>query len=431
MSTVRTRMVPVIESGQALRLFFELEREVVRTLSAFVPRVGDLELKYKLAEHVWEAAQHARFLRERGRELSGFGSDERVRDDVRRIFEESLHEEDELAGLAAYVRVLSTGLRRAYTAYLEAAQPLADWPTRNLVREFVDDLDRHELELESWLDRERPAWTAHLDAAYRARGGWYGEVAAEPLPAGFAWRQDERDYAHPALPNRGAHPICATAFGEDPDEFPIVRSWLSDPATDARVVRAMVYVWLLGEADAVDYLATIFYDTPSAPFDYHFDLARHTWDESRHSNFGYRQLPRLGFDLMEVEQQVVLYDVLVRMQPHERYVMVTAVFEAGSFDIKAEVMNRVGELGDFEADTLLAFDRSDEQNHVRYGHRWLPTLLELHGDDRDPKTFAAETEARFWELNAAARDRIGHGLPQERRLTARRIRERVAAENGS
>jgi Protein of unknown function (DUF455) len=420
-------MEPVIESGQALRLFFEVEREIVRTLSTFVPRVGELELKYKLAEHVWEAALHARFLRERGRELAGFGSDESVREDVRRIFEEALRAEDELVGLAAYSRVVGEGLRAAYIAYLEASEPLADWPTRNLIRGFVDDIDRQQLELEPYVALADPAWTAHVERAYRARGGWYGEVEKEPLPAGFVWVQDSLQYSHPTQPNRGPYPVCATAFGEDPDEFPIVRSWLQDPAVDARVIRQMIYVWLMGEADAVDYLSTIFYDTPAAPFDYHFDLARHTWDESRHSNFGYRQLPRLGVDLMAVEQQIVLYDVLVRMRPHERYGMVTWVFEAGSFDIKAEVMNRVGELGDFEADTLLAFDRSDEQNHVRFGHRWLPTLLELHDDDRDPKTFAAETAERFAELDAEARERIGHGLPRARRLTATKIRDAVAA----
>jgi len=47
------------------------------------------------------------------------------------------------------------------------------------------------------------------------------------------------------------------------------------------------------ELDAVDYLATIFIDTPDAPFDLHHDMARHLWDESRHSQFGYRQLPKL------------------------------------------------------------------------------------------------------------------------------------------
>jgi len=58
-----------------------------------------------------------------------------------------------------------------------------------------------------------------------------------------------------------------------------VRQWLEDPNTDARVIRLMVYVWLMMELDAVDYLPTLSYDTPDAPFDLHYDLARHLWDE--------------------------------------------------------------------------------------------------------------------------------------------------------
>ena len=270
--------------------------------------------------------------------------------------------------------------------------------------------------------RGRSTWRR----VYRARGGWRGEVEARPLPAGFVWERAAGPYTHPELPARSG-PVCAGAIGEDPAEFPVVRAWLTDPKTDPRIIRIMIYAWLMGEADAVDYLSTIFHDTPTAPFDYHFDLARHTWDESRHSQFGYRQLPKLGIDLSTLEQQIELYDVLVRMQPHERYVMVTWYFEAGSFDIKAEVMDRVGELGDFEADTLLAFDRSDEQNHVRYGHRWLPALLELYGEERDAKTFAEETAKRFEALRKDAAARIGHGLPREQRLTANRIAELVGS----
>ena len=119
-----------------------------------------------------------------------------------------------------------------------------------------------------------------------ANGGLLGDHPRTPLPASFAWESSRRTYAHPATCNRGKYPTCSSVFSQDPDETPIVRSWLVDPKTDARVIRLMVYVWLMMELDAVDYLATIFIDTPDAPFDMHHDMARHLWDESRHSQFG-------------------------------------------------------------------------------------------------------------------------------------------------
>jgi uncharacterized ferritin-like protein (DUF455 family) len=210
-------------------------------------------------------------------------------------------------------------------------------------------------------------------------------------------------------------------FSFDPDETPIVRPWLVDPKTDARVVRLMVYVWLMMEMDAVDYLATVFFDTPEAPFDLHHDLARHLWDESRHSAFGYRQLPKLGVDLATLEHSLDLYNILVQMPPHERYAMMTMEFEAGSFPTKATVMDRVRELNDFEADTLLAFDRNDEQNHVRYGHRWLPEIMALCGETRSVEDFVKATQARFAELAKTYGGRTPHSLPPEQRLTGNKI----------
>jgi uncharacterized ferritin-like protein (DUF455 family) len=248
-----------------------------------------------------------------------------------------------------------------------------------------------------------------------------------PLPATFAWEHTRRAYAHPPTCNRGKYPTCSSVFSEDPTETPIVRPWLVDPKTDARVIRLMVYVWLMMEMDAVDYLATVFYDTPHAPFDLHHDLARHLWDESRHSAFGYRQLPKHGVDLMTVEHSLDLYNILVQMPPHERYAMMTMEFEAGSFPTKAVVMDRVRELNDFEADTLLAFDRNDEQNHVRYGHHWLPQIMALFGETRPPEEFVKATQERFKQMAAAYGGRTPHGLPPERRLTGNKIVELAKA----
>ena len=183
----------------------------------------------------------------------------------------------------------------------------------------------------------------------------------------------------------------------------------------------MVYVWLMMEMDAIDYLSTVFIETPTAPFDLHYDLARHLWDESRHSQFGFRQLPKLGVDLMTVEHSLDLYNILVQMPPHERYAMMTMEFEANSFPTKATVMDRVRELNDFEADTLLAFDRNDEQNHVRYGHRWLPEIMALFGETRSTEDFVKETKAKFYQLAEIYGGKVPHSLPASRRLTGEKI----------
>jgi uncharacterized ferritin-like protein (DUF455 family) len=210
-------------------------------------------------------------------------------------------------------------------------------------------------------------------------------------------------------------------FSHDPKETPIVRQWIEDPATDARVIRIMIYVWLMMEMDAVDYISTIFPDTLDASFAMHHDLARHLWDESRHSQFGFRQLPNHGVDLMTLEQSLELYTILSKMPPAERYALLTMEFEAGSFGTKAHVMDRVRELNDFEADTLLAFDRNDEQNHVRYGHQWLPEIMKLGGYDQPVGDFVKATQAKFTEMAEKHGGQTPHQLSPEERFTGEKI----------
>jgi hypothetical protein len=405
------------------RLLFEAEREFLRTVTTLIYRVGEPELKYLLCQHAWESAGHARFLRERGREMSGFGSGEAVRESIRQLFTEAVMPDDAYVALGGFYRVLKPALLAAYKHYLVQTHHLADWPSRKLVEEFVADEERHAREVTPYLRAGDAAWENHLRTALAAHGGLVGEAPRVPLPADFVWESSRRSYRHPETCNRGQYPTCSSVFSYDADETPIVRPWLIDPKTDARVVRLMVYVWLMMEMDAVDYLATVFFDTPTAPFDLHHDLARHLWDESRHSAFGYRQLPKHGVDLMTLEHSLDLYNILVQMPPHERYAMMTMEFEAGSFPTKATVMDRVRELNDFEADTLLAFDRNDEQNHVRYGHHWLPVMMQLFGETRPVEEFVKATQARFAEVAKIHGNRTPHGLPPERRLTGNKLKQ--------
>lgn len=113
--------------------------------------------------------------------------------------------------------------------------------------------------------------------------------------------------------------------------------------------------------------------------------------------------------------------VPAHLPPPERYAMMTMEFEAGSFPTKAAVMDRVRELNDFEADTLLAFDRNDEQNHVRYGHRWLPEMMALFGETRPVAEFVKATQEKFRELTKAHGNKTPHSLPKEKRLTGEKI----------
>jgi hypothetical protein len=417
----RTAAVQVMAKLQ--RHLFELERAFIASATTMVPRVGEPELKYLICQHVWESAGHGRFLRERGRELTGFGKSDTVQPKIWNIFHEAAVAADEDQTLAGFYRVLKPYLLDSYRHYLETTHHLADWPSRKLVEEFITDEERHLEEMEPWLKNsdEIEAWCEHLRVALtplRRPGDGEAEIA---LPDSFVWHHAESPYSHPTTCNRAPYPVCSSVFSQDPKETPIVRSWLEDPDTDPRVIRVMIYVWLMMELDAVDYLSTVFVDTLEAPFDMHHDLARHLWDESRHSQFGFRQLPKLGFDLKTIEHSLDLYNILVQMPAAERYALMTMEFEAGSFPIKAHIMDRIRELNDFEADTLLAFDRNDEQNHVRYGHQWLPVIMKLCGHEEPVEDFVKTTQANFAKMAELHGGKTPNSLTAAERLTGEKI----------
>ncbi len=387
-------MARVLERTKQLRLLFEMEREFARVVSALVPRTGALEGKFTLSQHAYEAMDHARYLRERGRELAGFGSGDQVRPAVRRLFMEALYHPEAAVALTALYHVIKPAIAAAYRAYQKDADTLADWPTRRLIDEFIADEQRHASEIRPFLATAgADDWCQHAQAAW---------TASEPLLAGdgqnepaFSWVGATRTYVHPGAPARAGIRQNNSVFGEDADQHLVHDGVFRDPATDARVIRAMIYVWLMNELTAVETLATVLFDTPGLSLEAHLDLARHAWDESRHTQFGYRQLPRLGLDLARLNIHDLPYRTYQTLTAAERYARLSCVAEPESFEVKAQIMDRVRELNDFEADTLLAFDRSDEQNHVRYGHRWVPHLMKLENITSSPEQFVEHARTRF------------------------------------
>lgn len=176
-------MAAVHDMARLQRVLFEVERDFIRTASTLIYRVGNPELKYLLCQHLWESAGHARFLRERGREMSGFGNGETTRASVREIYNEAVMPTDALIALAGFYRVLKPALLAAYRHYLAATHHLADWPSRKLVEEFIVDEERQAREMAPHLQlAAAPTWTAHLATALAAHGGWLGEQPAQPCP---------------------------------------------------------------------------------------------------------------------------------------------------------------------------------------------------------------------------------------------------------
>jgi uncharacterized ferritin-like protein (DUF455 family) len=144
--------------------------------------------------------------------------------------------------------------------------------------------------------------------------------------------------------------------------------------------------WLLwqfanyaAEMQAAETLATILWETEGMPWDFYFDIARHCWDEVRHSKLGETRLAELGYHVTDFPCSVGSYAWRQLFDPLIRYCALTYIIEAGSFKFKHESYQEYLAEGDSESAQAIMFDIVDETMHVRWGSKWVPKLMEHYG----------------------------------------------------
>jgi hypothetical protein len=151
------------------------------------------------------------------------------------------------------------------------------------------------------------------------------------------------------------------------------------------------------------------------PWDWHHDISRHLWDESRHGHSGYSRLKDWGLDLHDVgfppyNNEELIKDCLdtgkagrqpvtVMRQPdldfslpgepmepkdlYEAVFFIGMVAENGHFIVKNESYDDFRDADDLESAEMMLFDIIDETTHVQYAHRWLPELAKHAGVSND------------------------------------------------
>jgi uncharacterized ferritin-like protein (DUF455 family) len=118
------------------------------------------------------------------------------------------------------------------------------------------------------------------------------------------------------------------------------------------------------------------------PWAFHFDLARHCWDEIKHTRMGCTRLAQLGEDLRQFPMLLQNYSLRAKLGPVERFCLMTLVIEASSFEKKRANVKLFQEHGDEISARYESYDIRDEMMHVTLGHTWVPILLRVTQDAR-------------------------------------------------
>ena len=377
----------VDDAVRMLRRLGRIEKRTLLVLAAHIPAVPEWEVKCALALHIWQDAEHAGAMRHRVTEMRKPPHFFDLVEDaaLEAFFEELLRSRSTRELLTGVYSVLKPSLIGAAEAYMSVASPLADQPTFRMLKLALVE----EREQISWgeqalaaLGGPDDAWRAHLQSYLDAAGGAGGDGerpaalpdprAVEPFELARIPRRDER----------------FTRIWDSRGESPTLE------ASTEELVWRMFYV-RLGEMELTELLALTLYEWPDPSFEVVREIARHLWDETRHSMLGETAFVDRGADWHTVPFPISLASFPnTELEPRERYALVWGIEHplmrrasssqttAGVIASKPGQYDLAAASGDPLSALIQDFDWADEVLHVQIGRRVLEQAFSTH-EERD------------------------------------------------
>lgn len=416
-----TRKVPEIVNR--LNDWQYIERTLHRLLAAWGRYQSSWDDKVALHRHVWDQAEVVRRLRERIAQFPGGKPDALVSPELEQLGKAALQAPDFENALDAIYGVLLQAMLRAYVAYTQAADPIHDAPTIAVLHEintikeqqyfwYREYRRRHPHQIDPRFRESLEAIIAELNGFTKAIS-FKGKAGARPCGAGS-------DFRPPKFSSRPENWHC------EHDIMPYLRAEFSHSMEARRLFWAIGYMMEMNLPD--DQLNWIYYGH-YMPWEWHHDVSRHLWDESRHGHSGYSRLKDWGIDLHEVGFSPYNNDEVVKrmdeieegnpvpvampnpdldfsapgdpMSPKDLYeavFFIGMIAENGHFIVKNESYEDFRDGQDLESAEMMLFDIIDETTHVQYAHKWLPELAEHAGiDNSDYRKRGSKIRAEMQE----------------------------------
>jgi hypothetical protein len=357
-----------------LRRYVYLKKQTMRLMAERFCGVAEWEIKGAFSLHLWQDAEHSMAFRLRITEMRTPPHHlDRIPDPALAEFVEQLRRaRDTLELLVGLYEITKSALAEALQAHLRDAHPLADYPTRRLVRfalqEEEEQLAWGRTAIAALLqqcnrradDPALVAWRAHLQAWLAAAGGVNGDAMRPAV----------------ALPVPRSEPVTTTRVPQRDARFPHV--WASRGLVPSPSSPVHERIWWmmnvrLNEMHVSELIATVIADWPDQPWDFYHDLARHLWDETRHCMLGEIAFASQGIDFTQIPTHTGFAEYPNTQLPApERYAFLWGI-EQGLMvksGKQAEVaLAKAG--GDERAVIFQDFDWADEVLHAQIGRRWL------------------------------------------------------------
>jgi len=347
------------------------ETHAARLLGGWQPAIRLWEAKHAIGLHLWQDLQTARELRTRLWELRVSRPDNTaVTESVLpaiKILACAQHDFEFVAGIYLGVK---KALAEAYRAYLEETHATWDAPSIDILRRAAGIKETQIEWAEAYLaqvaatDEQRhivERWSNYAMEVITAAGGVCGEgKRSSELP--------------PPPPGYG----CLLPFGEckRDDRFKVqLQGFDRPPIEDAEAHTLWQFVSYTMEMQAAETLASVLWEVEGMDWEFYYDVARHCYDECRHSKMGEERVRELGHEIFEFPQFTGNYAWRQLYDPMRRYGMLTYIIEQDSFALKHETYKNYVKIGDTTSAEAIMYDIIDETMHVRWGQKWVPELI--------------------------------------------------------
>lgn len=384
------------DTAKVMRQLIWMEFECSRMAAGWMPALADYEAKTKLGRFAHVHIKHAISLRDRVVEVHGsFNENERTPEVIREMFERFSTAGDSEGFIAAY-QFMSGKIYELYDQFYQTLDPILDAPTIDVLNTVKLERD----EMSKWCKQALQhahsdnsssrasfmEWKAYLQEVWNLL--YFGKEGAWP----------QHPIAEPAGP-------VPERVAMDP-EFPLWNPEVKKPRknySDTRLsplhdsIKQMHYINAT-EIGAAEGLAYVYYGVRNMPLDFYSDLARHMWDEVRHSQMGVRRLEQMGYKT----EQFKFFDGSPGKDPKrewfpEMYANLTMVAEPCSFLKKRKAAEHFWKYGDVLSALHCEYDMVDERMHVDFGKKWGPELYKQIDDVITAQEMAERAKIRRLE----------------------------------
>jgi hypothetical protein len=387
----------VAENARRLLRFFYFERRLAQAIGAWTLAIPEFEVKLESGRHLFFHADAANGLRDRLREQEqGFAAIDGFRDvEVDRFIEELLSAADAPELLVGLHQVAGAALATAYRHHIDDTDPVADAPTIRLLRRILLDyepmlgwagaaVDAYVL---GGVDEGRLGrWRWHLGRLLASIGGVTGGDARceEPRPL----RSDEKPFVRHTVPERDSRFVTFKHTGE----YNVGDGQPRFPDDSYDYARLRFLRTQRDEVDAIEAFGTFLWDVRFQDFQAEYDLARITWDETRHTEIGHKALLAAGYEPFELANRLTGSTCRGPMEPAYAMAEINLFGEVGVIKTIGGLIDQSAEKHDDLLTHVADFIRADERTHVRKGQHIIRVMTDQGMQDLEQRTRELFTE---------------------------------------